>query len=472
MSLRVRSRVSTLILVLLWLATMTIGIARAQQSNFVAPVLIVNTGNVNIRTGPSVSYPVLLVATGGTQFPVLGVARDLVWYQINTDAGVGWVNVEFTVARGDFTNVPFADAPALVNTTTTTIGVNPVVNAPRLSIDTNRVIVNTGNLNVRSGPGAAYGIIAKVAGGVELAISGRAPDDVWFLVEGSFGLGWINSQYVIFRGDYRTVPIIEDAYRGGGIIVTANLTPNVVAGATQVPVPTQVPTQIGNAIAVLATVPPVVVAQDLGNHVIINTGNLNVRRGPGGSYEILAKVAGGTQLKIVGRAPDDVWFLIEGYFGLGWVNSQYVIFRGDYASVPIIADAYKGGGIIVSLTGATTTTTTNTVVITTTPQTVVITTTPQTVVVPAQPQTVIQPAANQGNRVIINTGNLNVRSGPGAGFSVVAVVPGGTELPVVGRAADGVWYLVQGGFGQGWINIEFAIFRGDGASVPVLDIRG
>ena len=80
-----------------------------------------------------------------------------------------------------------------------------------------------------------------------------------------------------------------------------------------------------------------VVAQDLGNHVIINTGNLNVRRGPGGSYEILAKVAGGTQLKIVGRAPDDVWFLIEGYFGLGWVNSQYVIFRGDYAGVPIIA---------------------------------------------------------------------------------------------------------------------------------------
>lgn len=471
MSLRVRSRVSGLILLIIMLAGMTIGIARAQQSNFVAPVLIVNTGNLNVRTGPGVNYPVLLVATGGTQFPVLGVARDLVWYQINTDAGVGWVNVEFMVARGDFTNVPFADAPALVNTTTnTTTVVNPVVNAPRLSIDSNRVIVNTGNLNVRSGPGAAYGIIAKIAGGVEMAIVGRAPDDVWFLVEGYFGLGWVNSQYVIFRGNYETVPIIEDAYRGGGIIVTTNLVPNVVV-ATSVPVPTAVPTQIGNAIAVLATVPPAPVVQDLGNHIIINTGNLNVRRGPGGSYEILAKVAGGTQLKILGRAPDDVWFLIEGYFGLGWVNSQYVIFRGDYRSVPIIEDAYRGGGIIVNVAN-TTTTTTNTITVTTTPQTVVITTTPQTVVVTPVPQTVIQPSANQGNRVIINTGNLNVRSGPGAGFSVVAVVPGGTELPVVGRAADGVWYLVQGGFGQGWINIEFAIFRGDGASVPVLDIRG
>ena len=466
MSLRFRPRVSTLILVLLWLTTMSVGIARAQQSNFVAPVLIVNTGNVNIRTGPGVNYSVLLVATGGTQFPVLGVARDLVWYQINTDAGVGWVNVEFTVARGDFSNVPFSDAPAVITAANTTTVNTTIVNAPRLSIDSNRVIVNTGNLNVRSGPGAAYSILAKVPGGVELAISGRAPDDVWFLVEGYFGLGWINSQYVIFRGDYRTVPIIEDAYRGGGIIVTANLTPNVVAGATQVPVvvPTQVPS---TTLSVLATVPPPPVALDLGNHVIINTGNLNVRSGPGGSYAILAKVAGGTQLKIVGRAPDDVWFLIEGYFGLGWVNSQYVIFRGDYRTVPILADAYKGGGLIVPVTSI------NTVTITTVPQTITVTTTPQTVVVPVQPQVVVQPViANQGNRVIINTGNLNVRSGPAAGFSVVAVVPGGTELPVVGRAADGVWYLVQGTFGQGWINIEFAIFRGDGASVPIIGVRG
>lgn len=434
MSRKGHPRGVSLVLVLLWLVTMSIGVARAQQSNFVAPVLIINTGNLNIRTGPGTNYSVLLVATGGSQFPVLGVARDLVWYQINTDAGVGWVNVEFTVARGDFTNVPFADAPAVVNTTTTGTTLTTVATAPRQSIEGNRVIINTGNLNVRSGPGSAYSIIAKVAGGVELAISGRAPDDIWLLVEGSFGLGWVNTQYIIFRGDYNTVPIIEDAYRGGGIVV---VTTNTVTNTTQ---------------TVIATAVPAPVVQDVGNVAIINTGNLNVRSGPGGSYSILAKVAGGTQLSVVGRAPDDVWLLIEGYFGLGWVNTQYVIFRGNYNIVPIIADAYKGGGLIV----ATTSTVTNTT---------------QTIVATPQP-VIVEPTVNEGNRVIINTGNLNVRSGPGAGFSVVAVVPGGTELAVVGRAADGVWYLVQGTFGQAWLNIEFAIFRGDGASVPVLDIRG
>jgi uncharacterized protein YraI len=436
MSRKGRPRVASLILVLLWLVTMSVGIARAQQSNFVAPVLIVNTGNLNIRTGPGVNYSVLLVATGGSQFPVLGVARDLVWYQINTDAGIGWVNVQFVVARGDFTNVPFVDAPTVaVSTTGTTTTLNTTVaTAPRQSIEGNRVIINTGNLNVRSGPGASYSIIAKVSGGVELAISGRAPDDIWLLVEGSFGLGWVNTQYVIFRGDYSTVPIIEDAYRGGGVIIT---TTNPVTNTSQ---------------AVIATAQPAPVAVNTGNRAIINTGNLNVRSGPGGSYGIIAKVAGGTELSVVGRAPDDVWLLIQGYFGLGWVNTQYVIFRGDYNIVPIIEDAYKGGGLIITTTNTTTNTTQTTVA------------TPQPVVV--------EPVANQGNRVIINTGNLNIRSGPGGGFSVVAVVPGGTELPVVGRAADGVWYLVQGGFGQGWLNIEFAIFRGDGATVPVIDVRG
>jgi hypothetical protein len=77
-----------------------------------------------------------------------------------------------------------------------------------------------------------------------------------------------------------------------------------------------------------------------------------------------------------------------------------------------------------------------------------------------------------GNRVIINTGNLNIRSGPAAGFGVVATVPGGTELAVVGRAPDGVWYLVEGTVGRGWLNNEFVLFRGDFGTVPVINITG
>jgi uncharacterized protein YraI len=71
-------------------------------------------------------------------------------------------------------------------------------------------------------------------------------------------------------------------------------------------------------------------------------------------------------------------------------------------------------------------------------------------------------------RVVINTGFLNLRSGPGAQYTVVTTLPGGTELPVIGRAPDGVWYLVSGTFGQAWLNVNFALFRGDGSNLPVI----
>ena len=42
---------------------------------------------------------------------------------------------------------------------------------------------------------------------------------------------------------------------------------------------------------------------------------------------------------------------------------------------------------------------------------------------------------------------------------------------MLGVADDGVWYLVEGTFGQGWLNNEFVIFRGDYSAVPVLNIN-
>jgi len=44
-------------------------------------------------------------------------------------------------------------------------------------------------------------------------------------------------------------------------------------------------------------------------------------------------------------------------------------------------------------------------------------------------------------------------------------------MAVVGRASDGVWYLVEGTFGQGWLNNQFVLFRGNYAQIPVLDFN-
>src|SRR5689334_20997769 len=73
-----------------------------QQVQFVTPLMIVNSSFLNIRTGPGVQYNVLITVVGGTDLPVLGRANDGVWFQVSTVVGVGWVNSEFVIPRGDF----------------------------------------------------------------------------------------------------------------------------------------------------------------------------------------------------------------------------------------------------------------------------------------------------------------------------------------------------------------------------------
>ncbi|MCB9450307.1 MAG: LysM peptidoglycan-binding domain-containing protein [Anaerolineaceae bacterium] len=64
-----------------------------------------------------------------------------------------------------------------------------------------------------------------------------------------------------------------------------------------------------------------------------------------------------------------------------------------------------------------------------------------------------QVAAQVGTAAYINTGRLNVRSGPGVAFGVVVSVPANTEVTLVGRAVSSSWVQVVLADGtQGWVN--------------------
>jgi uncharacterized protein YraI len=70
--------------------------------------------------------------------------------------------------------------------------------------------------------------------------------------------------------------------------------------------------------------------------------------------------------------------------------------------------------------------------------------------------------------VIVNTSFQNIRLGSGPQYEILAVVPGGTTLQVIGRTNDTSWYKVAGDFGQGWIFSEFVIYRGTFSNIPIL----
>ena len=630
------------------------GVVSAQQVRFAQPILVVNTSFLNVRYGPGVQYAVLVTVVGGTELPVLGVANDKVWYQVATDGGPGWVNVEFTLPRGDFTNVPLvrfdatqlvnpgqgggAPAPGPVSSGRTVTGVviiggdlrvspsyDAMIIRSALPNDPNTILpllneITDGNgvkwslVNV---PGVGTGWIDRtayrqlecgtdtigviVANNTPIRFDGIANRDPFLLNFGTEG-------YIVGRDGDFTLFELTDGTVGRVIATDIGRRPADVRSICEgIPAGTAASAGQGGGAPAPGTVaqPPRLSS----SRVIVNTGFLNIRSGPTAGFSVVATVPGGTELAVVGRAADGVWFLVEGDFGQGWLNNQFTIFRGVYSTVPVVRDLPdltsslgQGGGAptpgpvssgrtvtgvviiggdlrvspsydamiirsalpndpntilpllneitdgngvkwsLVNVPGVGTgwidrtayrqlecgTDTIGVIVANNTPirfdgianrdpfllnfgtegyivgrdgDFTLFELTDGTVGrviatdigrrpadvrsicegIPAgtaasagqgggapAPGTVAQPPRLSSSRVIVNTGFLNIRSGPTAGFSVVATVPGGTELAVVGRAADGVWFLVEGSFGQGWLNNQFVLFRGNYASVPVI----
>jgi uncharacterized protein YgiM (DUF1202 family) len=640
-----------------------------QESNFASPILVVNASFLNVRVGPGVEYAVLVTAVGGTELPVLGVASDGVWYQVATDAGVGWVNVEFTLPRGDFRNVPlvvFGTIPAnagqgggSANTSpsvTTTTNATPLYGIAILGSDLHEQ-PDTTSLKIRSAlpndPNTIYPIQSQT----------NVDGENWYYINvPNIGMGWVNkaelralgcgmNEVVVlnreeplrFDGLSSQAPYLlergtEGFFRGflpdnvssyfeliggdRGIVATSALSArsdDVVSLCEDVPTMSSMSPSSGASVTDLGqgggVVAPSAAQAISGNHVVINTGNLNVRSGPAVGFSAVATVPGGTELAVIGRAPDDVWLLVQGAFGSGWINSEFALFRGNYSTVPLVEDvseaiinpsitasAGQGGGEVVTTTTNSTPLygiailgsdlheqpdTTSLKIRSALPND------PNTIY-PIQSQTNVDgenwyyinvpnigmgwvnkaelralgcgmnevvvlnreeplrfdglssqapyllergtegffrgflpdnvssyfeliggdrgivatsalsarsddvvslcqdvpmlatmiststsssgmsagstaPLVATGNRVVVNTGNLNIRTGPAAGFAVVATVPGGSELAVTGVTPDGVWYRVQGTFGEGWVNGEFTVFRGNYSAVPVID---
>lgn len=65
---------------------------------------------------------------------------------------------------------------------------------------------------------------------------------------------------------------------------------------------------------------------------------------------------------------------------------------------------------------------------------------------------------------------LNVRSGPGTNFPVLATVRYGTEGEIIGRSADGLWWVVRmpsAPGGSGWVSANFVAVT-NAADVPII----
>lgn len=389
-----KSKLFFAMLVLVLLLSTFAGTAAAaeeeQRSQFVTPIMIVNTSFLNVRTGPGAQYTVLLTVVGGTELPVLGVAEDRVWYQVSTVAGIGWVNSQFTLARGDFTNVPVVDDAEVL-----------------AALEADLELVFTDD---------AFGVVGFSSGrDWGISITETHSLRVGPTISRS-SIGTANADLNVIY------PVLEATTADGLVWYRVEIT-GVGTGWVEAPKTRMRPFACSSDFSV----------------VVLNK-DISPSRGPDGtgtldgSFPLIA----GTEAYLLDHREGQ--FKIELMDGnIAWIgNVDASVRENDPIRRDYCNSVQRRNVLIVTGTGETTSTTT--------------TTAPRL----------------QGPRAIINTAFLNVRSGPGAQYSVVTTLSGGTEVPIIGIAPDGVWYLITGTFGEGWINNEFVLFRGNGTRIPTV----
>jgi uncharacterized protein YraI len=181
-------------------------------------VYVVNAAAISLLDAPSGSGDKLPILSSGEEGFLVGINRDGNFIQFELGGGLkGWLPTSAVTLRTDtptdridLSQIPSAPAvtvPAGTTVTTTTV---TTAFPQSFGLDIPHIVVNTGNLNIRSGPGAQYSVVITVPGGTELPVIGMAEDRVWYLVQGAFGRGWVNQEFTLFRGSINVVPIIHD----------------------------------------------------------------------------------------------------------------------------------------------------------------------------------------------------------------------------------------------------------------------
>lgn len=347
-------------------------------------IIVVITGAVlNVRGGAGNEALILGRLSAGQQVLLIGRSDNGQWLNIQWAFGTGWIAARYT-SIGDA--APTVDPEAFAEA--------PVTEPDSFAI------VNASSLNLRAGPNVNFAVIGILTGGERLPILGRNEDGTWFNVQTVFGEGWVSARYVITRNEFGNAPVTTDTV--------------IVDSSTFV-----------------------------GPRVIINTGSLNIRSGPGSEFTILGIASGGDEFPLLARNASFTWVQIRTSVGVGWVNQKYVILSGDTSGLAISSA-----------------------------------TTPVVVIDPATGEPVVDPDTGQpvtevtseltGPIAFVGTGTLNIRSGPNIGFESIGTVQARTRMSIIGQSADRRWWKVDSPFGAGWVNKKYVLVEGNASSVPVV----
>lgn len=161
-------------------------------------VASVNTGTLNVRTGPSMGYG--SIATLPFGFGVQMIARNTEgnWVLIQLTNGVtGWVNINYLFTQFNVNNLPVSDS-AVAPTVTPSGRVTGALNA-----------------NLRNGASTDNAVIGTIPLGETVVLLGRNYNSQWAQVQRSNGaVGWVEASALT-----TTVPVRSLSLADGSVFV-------------------------------------------------------------------------------------------------------------------------------------------------------------------------------------------------------------------------------------------------------------
>jgi uncharacterized protein YraI len=231
-------------------------------------------------------------------------------------------------------------------------------------------------------------------------------------------------------------------------VVTPTVVATVAATATVAVTPTVESTPV--------TVGPI--PATIGDLAVVATTTVvtaNVRSGPGTNFDQVTQFGPDTPVGLVAVSQDGQWYLLSSG---AWIAGFLV--ADQPTDLPIATQA-----IIDQVTAAAaaapvaTTAATPAATAAATPEAATPEATPTPVAAPATPATV--------------TTNANVRSGPGTEFPIIGGTVTGQTISIIGRNAEGTWYLLDFGAGAtGWVSAELVANPPAADAVPVFNADG
>ena len=161
--------------------------------------------NVYVRTGPGTNYPAYGLARTGATGRVIGKNEEGTWWVVRLDpakigAGYGWLSGSYT-QESNVENVQTIETPPV-----------PESIAPPAPPSGVAIATTVDYVNVRSGPGSNYTVLAVASPGVTGQVTGKSSDGAWWQVKiptevSADGLGWVSAEWVIAQNT-DNVPVV------------------------------------------------------------------------------------------------------------------------------------------------------------------------------------------------------------------------------------------------------------------------